>query len=72
MITLIGCRASNVAARAGFVLLSLLPLAALAQLTDATQTVPHVPGGAIAKSLAEQVGGEIGRASCRERVCNDV
>jgi len=57
MNTLKGCRASSIAARAGFVLFSLLPLAALAQLTDATQTVPHVPGGAIAKSLAEQVGG---------------
>ncbi len=27
-----------------------------AQLTDETQTTPNVPGGAIAKSLAEQVG----------------
>jgi len=27
-----------------------------AQLTDETQTTPHVPGGAIAKSLIEQVG----------------
>lgn len=29
---------------------------AYAQLTDETQTTPNVPGGAIAKSLAEQVG----------------
>jgi hypothetical protein len=27
-----------------------------AQLTDETQTTPHVPGGAIAKSLEEQIG----------------
>ena len=27
-----------------------------AELTDATQTFPHVPGSAIAKSLEEQVG----------------
>jgi hypothetical protein len=30
--------------------------AAQAQLTDETQTTPHVPGGAIARSLEEQVG----------------
>ena len=29
---------------------------AYAQLTDETQTTPNVPGGAIAKSLEEQVG----------------
>jgi hypothetical protein len=30
--------------------------AAEAQLTDSTQTTPHVPGSAIAKSLQEQIG----------------
>jgi len=29
---------------------------AYAELTDATQTTPHVPGGAIGKSLAQQIG----------------
>ncbi|MGH8172611.1 MAG: di-heme oxidoredictase family protein [Rhodanobacteraceae bacterium] len=57
MCTLVGCRASSVAARAGFIVLLLASSGANAQLTDATQTTPNVPGGAIAKSLFEQVGG---------------
>ena len=36
--------------------LTLLPATAGAQLTDTTQTTPSVPGGAIGKSLAQQVG----------------
>ncbi len=31
-------------------------LVARAELTDITQTTPNVPGGAIGKSLQEQVG----------------
>ena len=33
-----------------------LPYAAQAQLTDVTQTTPHIAGGAIGKSLQQQVG----------------
>ena len=33
-----------------------LPIAANAQLTDISQTTPNVPGGAIAKSLTEEMG----------------
>ncbi len=36
--------------------LMLLTKIADAQLTDQTQTTPHVPGGAIAKSLQQQIG----------------
>jgi len=56
MKALVGCCASGVGRRAVAFVLSLASFAAQAQLTDATQTVPHVPGGAIAKSLADQVG----------------
>jgi hypothetical protein len=35
---------------------ALLPTAATAQLTDITQTGPTVPGGAIGKSLEQQIG----------------
>jgi len=34
----------------------LITAIARAELTDATQTTPHVPGSAIGKSLAEQIG----------------
>ena len=47
-------------------LLSLLATAApgaLAQLTDVTQTTPNVPGGAIGKSLQEQIGAGRGDAN---------
>ena len=37
-------------------LIVLAPAAAHAQLTDITQTAPHVSGGAIGKSLAGQIG----------------
>jgi len=40
----------------GGTILGLLPMAALAQLVDITQVTPHVPGGGIAKSLADEVG----------------
>ncbi|HKE46593.1 MAG TPA: di-heme oxidoredictase family protein [Rhodanobacteraceae bacterium] len=33
-----------------------VPLAAQAQLTDVTQTTPNVPGGAIGKSLTDEMG----------------
>ena len=36
--------------------LCMLPLGAAAQLTDITQATPQVPGGAIGKSLLEEVG----------------
>jgi hypothetical protein len=43
--------------RLSWVSVLLLPVAlANAQLVDETQTTPHVPGGAIGKSLAEQIG----------------
>jgi hypothetical protein len=50
---------SRIAALVGSLLalcLAALPSSAGAQLTDATQTFPVVPGGQIAKSLEEQVG----------------
>ncbi|HEV7491853.1 MAG TPA: di-heme oxidoredictase family protein [Rhodanobacteraceae bacterium] len=43
-------------ARASLALFSILPIFAQAQLVDITQTTPGVPGGAIAKSLADEVG----------------
>ena len=43
-------------ARIGGALLGLIPLAAMAQLVDITQATPHVPGGGIAKPLADEVG----------------
>lgn len=43
----------------GAAMLSVMVSIAQAQLTDATQTTPHVPGGAIAKSLEQEV--EAGR-----------
>jgi cytochrome c peroxidase len=48
-------RARTVARLAG-AWLALAAAGAGAQLTDVTQTSPHVSGGAIAKSLAEEVG----------------
>ena len=50
------------ASLAGALLALIAPLAG-AQLTDATQTGPSVPGGTIAKSLEEQIGGGYGDAS---------
>lgn len=35
---------------------AIIPMVASAQLTDVTQTTPGVPGGAISRSLAQQVG----------------
>jgi cytochrome c553 len=48
--------AAAVRASIGVVLLALPPRAALAQLTDVTQTTPHIAGGAIGKSLQQQIG----------------
>jgi Di-haem oxidoreductase, putative peroxidase len=42
--------------------LILLPTVASAQLTDVTQTTPNVPGGAIGKSVEEQIGSGQGDA----------
>ena len=44
------------AAHASLALFCILPLAAEAQLVDITQTTPGVPGGAIAKSLTDEIG----------------
>jgi len=49
-------RRQGFAARACGLMLWLASPAALAQLTDMTQTTPSVPGGAIAKSLEQEVG----------------
>ena len=43
-------------ARIVSMLVCILPLVVHAQLVDITQTTPHVPGGAIGKSLADEVG----------------
>lgn len=56
MSMLTGSGASSGTARIGLVIFWLASIGAQAQLTDMTQTAPHVPGGAIAKSLAGQVG----------------
>ncbi|MEP7041598.1 MAG: di-heme oxidoredictase family protein [Dokdonella sp.] len=40
----------------GFALFTLLPCTTQAQLTDVTQTTPHIAGGAIGKSLQQQIG----------------
>jgi len=48
--------AAAVCASIGVALLALPFTAALAQLTDVTQTTPHIAGGAIGKSLQQQIG----------------
>jgi hypothetical protein len=49
-------RAGRACRRAALVLIAALPCAAQAQLTDVTQTTPHIAGGAIGKSLQQEVG----------------
>src|SRR5689334_18790598 len=44
------------AARASLALFCLVSVAAQAQLVDSRQATPGVPGGAIAKSLSDEIG----------------
>ncbi|MGJ0429706.1 hypothetical protein [Methylobacter sp.] len=47
-------------------ILLLMAASARAELTDVTQTTPNVPGGAIEKSLEQQIGaGGVFQDSCR-------